>query len=287
VSVWWRTAAVLGPLLLGGCAHGAGQGKANDGPECSGDPLAACTRQPERYPDLLVGLADPVAPLVGRTIAQVRFRKGYLAADEAAQGLLAAKLQPLDVVLVSSKGRLTGNVIPGLFTHTVVHLGSEAQLKRLGLWNSRGIKPYQAEISAGKSFIESDRKGVHLSSIEQVIDTDRVLVLRPRIRDSAWMRKSLCGLLGHVGSRFDFRFDAGETNRLYCSELAFHVLPELDLPVRHLYGRDVVLPDDIAATGLTPRTRLAFALYISGGPEGWTNAPRRTAVSDLVAQWRK
>lgn len=286
MSMWWRTAVVLALFLLAGCAHGGMQGSAK-APGCTGDPLAACARQPERYPPVLIGLADPVAPLLGRTIAEVRFRKGYLADDEAALGLLVSKLEPLDIILVSSKGRLTGNVIPGLFTHTIVNVGSQAQLKRLGLWNRSSVKPHQGAISTGKTFIEADRKGVHLSSAEQILRTDRVLVLRPRIRSHAWMRKSLCSLLGHVGSRFDFHFNAAEPDRLYCSELAFHVLPELNLPVRHLYNRDVVLPDDIAATGLAAGTSLSFVLYIRGGPQGWSSAPPRTAIDDLAAQWQE
>lgn len=288
VLLWWRTAVFVAGIVLAGCAHGPVPSKVAHSPNCGrDDPIAACTRQPARYPELLIGLADPAAPLIGRTIAMVRFRKGYLAEDEAARELLGTKLEPLDVVLVTSKGRLTGSAIPGLFTHTIAYLGSEAQIRRLGMWNDPGLAPFRDAIHSGKIFVESDKKGVHLSTAQQILNADRVLVLRPRFHSPSWIRKSLLAFLGHVGSRFDFHFNAGESNRLYCSELVFHVLPELKLPVRHFYNRDVVLPDDIAATGLEPHTNLSFVLYMRGGPHGWTHESRRTAVSDLAAEWQK
>lgn len=282
-----RTVAVMAMLGVAGCAHGPIQDRPRQNEVCTGDPIAACTRQPARYPNWMVALADPVAPLVGRTIALVRLRSGYLYGDEAARLLLLSRVEPLDIILVSSKGRLSGNAIPGLFTHTIVTLGSESQLRQLGVWNMPGAEPHKDAIRGGRTFVEADHRGVHLSPAERILDTDSLLVLRPKNRGSAWLRTSLCSLLSHLGSRFDFRFDAGEDHRLYCSELAFHVLPELKLPVRQLYNRDVVLPDDVAATGLEPGTSLSFVLYLRGSPQGWTSEPRRAAIADLARNWRR
>lgn len=287
VSVWSPAAVLVMVLLLAGCAHGPIQNPSQQHAVCTGDPIAACTRQPARYPAWAVALADPIAPLVGRTIALVRLRPGHLAGDETAKRLLLSEVEPLDVILVSSKGRLSGNAVPGHFTHTIITIGSEEQLRQLGVWSRPSAEPHQDAIRRGKIFVEADYKGVHLSSAERILDTDRLLVLRPKNRSRTWLRKSACSLLSHIGSRFDFRFDAGEDHRLYCSELAFHALPELKLPVRRLYNRDVVLPDDVAATGLEPGTSLSFVLYLRGGPQGWTSESRRVAIADLARTWRK
>lgn len=283
----WRAVVLATVVFLAGCMHDRGASSAATGSSCTGGPIAQCTRQPARYPDWVVGLADPVAPLIGRTIALVKFRKGYLAKDMAAQKLLESTLQPLDIVLVSAKGRLSGNTIPGLFTHTIVYLGTQKQLARRGVWDDPGVAKFREAIESGKTFVESDKKGVHLSTMEQISDVDRILVLRPRFCDQAWVRKSLLAFFDHIGTRFDFRFNAGDDRKLFCSELAFHVLPELKLPVRHFYDRDVVLPDDIAATGLEGKGRLSFVLYIRGEEGGWTRATRRQAITDLSDQWRQ
>lgn len=284
---FWRVIAVAAVILLTGCAHSSLQDKPNNSSECRQSEVAACFRNPARYPEWLVGLIDPAAPVIGRTVAMVRFREGYLAHDERVQRRLSKELRPLDVLLVSSKGRLTGSAIPGLFTHAIIYLGSQAQIQSLGIWNDPNFIPLRESISSGKTFVESDHRGVHLSTAAQILDVDKVLVLRPRLGSPHRTRKSLVVLAEHLGSRFDYHFDAGEPNRLYCSELVFHVMPELGLPVRHLYRREVVLPDDVAATGLEPRTKLSFVLYLSGKARNWTEQSRRKAISDLAAYWRR
>lgn len=286
-----RTIALIAMLGVVGCAHSPttvhSDRNTASAAGCDTNPIAACWRQPARYPSWLVGMLDPAAPLVGRTIALVRFRPGYLEGDEAARGVLGRALEPMDILLASSKGRLTGHTIPGLFTHTIIYLGTQAQLRRLGLWQDPAVVPFHDAIDNGMLFVESDQKGVHLSTSQMILDADRMLVLRPRIQTPACLRRAVPIFFDHVGSRFDFHFNAGEPKRLYCSELVYHVLPELKLPVRHFYNRDVVLPDDIAATGLESGTRLSFVLYLKGGAKGWTPGSLGTARADLAAEWLK
>lgn len=279
--------ALLALLTLAGCVSTPRTDLAAQPSGSERCTLATCNAQPARYPEWLIGLADPAAPIVGRTIALIRFRKGYLAGDEAAKATLLAALRPMDTVMVSSKGRLTGHAIPGLFTHTVVYLGTETQLRALGMWQDPQVVKYHQTIQSGSIFIESDQAGVHLSKAETILNTDRVLVLRPRSRRANWLRLGVTTFLEHVGSRFDFNFDAGENRRLYCSELVFHILPELQLPVRHFYHRDVVLPDDIAATGLERGTALTAILYLRGQPDGWQKVAPALARADIVNAWSK
>ncbi|MDP3896494.1 MAG: YiiX/YebB-like N1pC/P60 family cysteine hydrolase [Mesorhizobium sp.] len=271
---------------LAGCIHDT---KDQTTPQLKGAPaaLAGCCGSAPAYPGWLIALADPFAPLVGRTIALVEFRKGHLAERPDAHGFILRRLQPLDIVLVSSDNRLTGTAIPGLFSHTTIYLGTEKQLRRLGAWNEPFIAPHRDAIRAGKVFIEADKKGVHLSLAEGVFDTDKAMVLRPRVGGPSCRRKALLRYFEHIGSRFDFRFNAAEGDRLFCAELVHHILPELDLPAARLYGRDTIIPDVIAAAGLSRGTRLGFVAYVRGRRDGWESASASAAINDIAAAWRR
>ena len=257
-----RLLAIAAACLAAGCAHLPQPAAATRGTALHGGRPDLCCTNAARYPEWLIKMADPFAPVVGRALAAVVWRRGYLAQQEAARDRIEARLRPTDIVLVSSKGRLTGRAIPGLFGHAAVYLGSEAELRSLGIWDDERLKPYRQAIRSGAVMIEADRKGVHLSSPDRVLDTDRVVVLRPQLPSAKARRNAALGYVEHVGTRFDFRFDSDESERLFCAELVYHVLPELGVPTRHVYGRDTVIPDDIVAKGLRTPYRLAVVLYV-------------------------
>lgn len=256
---------------LAGCVHRAGDD-------------AGCCSQPERYPPLLVALGEPIAPLVGHALGSVTLRPGHLSRTPGAIPYIEERLRPLDVVVVSSKGRLSGRAVPGLFSHAALYVGSEAELRGLGVWNDPAVKPHQAAIRAGKNMIEADRKGVHLSAPETALDTDRAVVLRPRLSEKR-RRAAAIGLLSHVGSRFDFHFDNAEDAYLYCVELAMHVMPEIGIPADRLYGRMTYLPDRLAATGTAGTGGTRFVLYVRTDRSDWETASARALHADLDAAW--
>ncbi len=264
-------------LSLAGCTHVPSK----DGLTAAAEKGACCVHV-ERYPSWLVAIAEPVAPLVGRTIAHVVWREGYLAGE--AEREILAQLRPLDVLLVSSKGRLSGHVIPGLFGHMAVHLGNEAELRAMGVWNEPSVRRHRDAIRDGATVIESDHKGVHLSRPSRVLNGDRVVVLRPRLSSPA-RRRVLESFYDHLGGRFDFHFDSGDSECVYCAELIDHVAPELHLPRRIAYGRQTIIPDDAAihaARGLIP---FHFLLYVEGDGKGSRRSTRRKLIADIEAEW--
>lgn len=277
-----RFVVALAIACIAGCAAPADPGRAKS--IGSVVPAACCTTEPP-YPDWLVAVVDPVAPLVGRAIALVELRRGYLADRSDALDFVLQRLRPLDIVLVSSNGRLSGRAIPGLFSHTAIYLGTERQLDRLGFWNDPSVSAWRSSIRSGKVFIEADHKGVHLSPAANVLNTDSLMVIRPRLARESCSRDALALLMNHIGTRFDFRMDAGESDRLFCAELAHHVLPQLSLPITRLYGRDTIIPDGLAATALSRRSRLDVVAYVRGTPDGWGAATTRQAIADLYAAW--
>lgn len=269
-------------ITLSACAHQ--QAGPSQGQVMLDGELRQCCLSPEKYPPWLISLAEPAAPVVGRAIGSIRWRKGLLAGTSAEQEIVST-LQPLDIVAVSSPGRLSGRMVPGLFSHVAIYLGTEEQLRREGVWCDARVAPHHAEIRAGATFIEADKKGVHLSPARRVLDTDRVAVLRPRFSGDRRQRAAVAALFGHLGYKYDFNFDNATEERLYCAELAGRTMPEIDLPERIVYGRRTSLPDEIVAGAATGRSRLTPILYARPRGEGWEKASRADLVADIAVRW--
>ncbi len=251
-----------------------------------GTPLEGCCRETEPYPPVLVALIEPFAPAFGNLVGGSILRPGYLA-DPAPQAAALKVVKPLDVVVLSSKGRASGNTIPGMFGHLALYLGTEAELRALGMWNHPTVVPHQAEIRAGAIFIEADRYGVHLSTPDIVLDTDRILLLRPQLAGNARRREVVTGLMQRLGGKFDYHFDNATLDELYCAELVHIVMPELNMPTRIIYGRESILPDDVAAQAAVQVSNLRVAAYFRGEADGWNSADRPALVNDLGEFWRR
>ena len=134
-------------------------------------------------------------------------------------------------------------------------------------------------------FLEADSKGVHLSLARTTLETDRALVVRPRV-DGARRREALEQFLATLGTPFDFHFDADTPDCVFCTELIQRVLPELRLKHHRVYGRNLVFPDEVARVALDGHPRLKPRLYVVGDRQGWRIAPVGQARADIDAEWR-
>lgn len=237
----------------------------------------------EVYPPWVIRLVEPVAEPFGRTAAHVVWRKGRIGGEREAMALLARSVRPLDIVLTKSRGRLTGHLIPGWFTHAVVYLGRESELKALGVWNDAAVKPHQAAIRAGKVWIEAVSRRVKLSPVGKAIDADQLLVLRAPL-GSEHKRKAARALFAHLGTPYDFHMDAADGDALFCAELVDHAMA-LGLPRREQYGRKTIVPAEIAADALAGRGRLAIRLYLKADRDGWAKGDKATLKRDIEAGW--
>ena len=274
LTTWLKCAALA---VLAGCGA-PDPGEVS--PQLVGTPLEGCCLNAETYPRPLIEIADPLAPLIGRTVGAIVLRDGYLQHPEAEAAVLE-RVRPLDLMIASSKGRLSGQALPGLFSHVVIYLGNEKQLKALGMWDDPTVVPFHAEIRAGNVFIEADSPGVHLSSAETVLHTDAVVILRPEISKNSRKREVMRDLYGRIGKDFDFRFDNATTNEIYCAELANITMPELKMPTRMLYGRRAVVPNDVVALAATGRGQLDLVAYVRGRKDGWKVASTEQLLVDM------
>ena len=250
--------------------------------------LAACsTTSPDKddvgpYPSWLIRIAEPAAPAIGMAISTVQWRHGHLNSGSGALAYLQARMRPLDVFLFSNKHRLSGHTGAGLFGHSAVYLGSERELRTMGLWNHPAIVPHHQAIREGRSVIESAQAhGTALAPVVHLADTDRVVLLRPLLGNER-KKADIARLFSLVGTRFDHHYRLDENESIFCTELIELGIPQLRLPRRPIYGREVILPDDVAKQAISGKGRLRFVAYLRADRGGWDSAGPAALDGDIA-----
>ncbi|MDP2118814.1 MAG: YiiX/YebB-like N1pC/P60 family cysteine hydrolase [Hoeflea sp.] len=249
--------------------------------------LARCCTDMEDYPRWFVDMARTVAPVLGTVLSHAAWRSGHLKSKQAAQDAVMDVLQPLDIVLVSSKGRGSGRLIPGLFGHAAIYLGTEQDLQRLGISASPEVKPHLARIRSGHVFIEADAKGVHLSPSSIVLNTDAVAILRPHFDSLQQRRRTALDFVATLGMRFDFLFNVDSTDCTFCAELIHRVMPQLDLPITEIYGVRTIMPDSLAVSAIRKQHGLVLVGYVKGDRKGWRQASMADLIRDIGRDWAR
>ncbi len=231
--------------------------------------LDCCPGQSGAIPPDLVLSAERNSFWIAPASRAVKFRPSWLEDDIGLHQAVLARARPLDVLLIANASRATGLIGGGTFGHLAIYIGTEAELRDLGLWSHPLIVPFQDDIRAGKVVIEALDKDVHLSGSPEVFETDHIALLRPTGVTTSRRREAILALFGDMGARFDFHFDVRDDSAIYCTELLDRAMPELGLPTREMYGREVILPDEIAAQVLAGALPFELRLFIRGYPEGW------------------
>ncbi|WP_051304716.1 YiiX/YebB-like N1pC/P60 family cysteine hydrolase [Chitinilyticum litopenaei] len=192
-------------------------------------------------------LSHGVSMGFGNMVGLVQTRKGKLAQLSAQQqAALAGELKPLDILLEKTPFRLTDKMIPGHYGHVAVWLGSEEELRALGVWE-RIAPHYQQQIRKGGRIVEALRGGVTISTLEHFLNIDDLLVLRDRRTLSPqYRRDAVLTALEQVGKEYDFNFDVMTHERIVCSELAYVVFPDIAWPLDRTLGRYTISPDNVA-----------------------------------------
>lgn len=252
------------------------------------DPVAlvsGCCADVEVYPEPLIRMVEPKAEDKPAFDTSLRVRPPYLLDRPGAAEFVLRHLRPLDILLTSDKGQVSGRLMVGYMTHSLVYLGTEAQLRAAGLWDHPDLVPLQARVRAGEIFYESTPPQVDLNPAERVLNVDAVSIWRPRLT-RAEQRLALGRLLRERGKPFDRLMESRTSDCLYCAELLDIGFPELGLRHRLAYGHDVVIPDEIAADAIRGRVPLEFVGYVHGTAAGRVvSAPLSTLAATIAQYW--
>jgi len=209
----------------------------------------------EQVMDMLAGLGQStigtLSEVFGNGIGLVELRKGKLWQDATVEQALCGKLQPLDLLLEKTPFRLTDKFIPGHFGHVAVWVGTASELDELGiladpLFENPMYEPCESQVRAGHSVLEALRTGVQLSSLAEFLNVDDVAILRPQGLTPEERYASLIRGFGQVGKQYDFNFEVETIDKITCSELPYHVFPDIPWHTEEQLWQHTISPDQVA-----------------------------------------
>lgn len=178
-------------------------------------------------------------------------RKGLLYADKQLEKSILKQLEIGDILLEKTPFRLTDSMIPGHWGHAAIWIGTEQELKNIGLWEHPLVSRYHEQIQRGELVAESLRTGTTLSSLSHFMNIDDLGVIRSRkaLTDEE-MRETIILALRQIGKDYDFNFDVETTDKIVCSQLVYLSYSKVKWPTESVVGRYTISPDNIAIKAL-------------------------------------
>lgn len=226
-----------------------------------------------------------VSAFFGNSVGAVRWRKGYLYKNKDIVSYLAKNLKPLDMIFEKTPFALTDTFIPGNFGHAAIYIGSEAQLKEIGMWNHPKVITHHEALKKGHVIVEALRPGVRTASIKDWMNIDEILILRhPTImennKDEVFRMYSR--IMDQIGKKYDFNFDVTTTDKVVCSELIYHAYGKINWPTKYIMGRATISPDDVAQVVLYKNSPIKFSSYLLSPKKGQIENLDIAALADKL-----
>lgn len=287
------SAALVVAAALSGCSRtDIKPGFAAAAPKMRAESFTCCFEPEKFYPApfirLAIGLSDQLGPAVSSAAYgpyETQIYPGRLTGNTAAEAAIMQGLRPMDILLVSNHSYPLGKLVPGRFSHGLLYLGTEAELRAAGLWSLPALRPYQADIRAGQVLVETAAPATRLRSPAKGFEADRVLALRPDLTP-AERRAAQREVIENLGVPINYSMAVVSPDGHYsCTGLLDHVMPELRFQHREVYGETVVMPDDIAAQAIRGE-RMHVLRYVVGDTDG--GFARRSTfglMADIAAFW--
>ena len=151
-----------------------------------------------------------------------------------------------DIFLEKTPFRVTDSVIPGYWGHAAVYVGTEKELKALGIWEHPVVQQYHKEIKSKKMIVEALRVGVQINSVKEFLNVDSFASLRVKKETKKQRAKRLIRTFRQLGKGYDFNFDIETSNRIMCSELVYITVTSVDWKTDTLLGVYTISPDHVA-----------------------------------------
>lgn len=286
-----RVSAALAPLVIVACAHTeVGPGFIDAAAELDPRHFQCCADPEHFYPEGLIRTAFAIAEDHGPKVADKMYGRykeegypGRLAGNSQAEAALLEQLHPLDIILTANKSYVWGSLIPGRFTHDLIYLGTEAQLRAAGLWETPGFASLQDDVRAGRLFAEAATPMADTVAAGRVLESDGIAVLRPRLSPSE-RRAALAFAAASIGRPYDYTFDTTSADRLACTELVYFAMPGLGIDPIEAYGKMVIFPDQLAAQAIRGE-RMEVVGYLVGNAGGYEWRNLKSMMADIAAYW--
>lgn len=200
----------------------------------------------------------------GFTFGQIQWRKGYLYKNYDAEKKILSRIKPMDVLFDRIGAKLNGKFIPGHWGHNAIWIGTEEELKSLGIWNHDLIKPLQDDIRNGKSIIEALDSGVVLNTMEHFLNIDDIAVTRYKKITKKEVVDGILRAVSHIGKKYDYTFTTETQESLICSEVVYASFPQIKFKEEIVAGRWTITPESIASETFPGGLLETITLYHDG-----------------------
>lgn len=207
----------------------------------------------------------------GAVAGSIAWREGYLKNNRELLNNLEEGLKPFDLLMEKKAYKFTDITIPGHWGHVGVYMGSEEQLRELGLWDLEEMAPFRPHISKGKRIFQVRRWGLVFDSLEDFSNLDEMAVLRVEdftkkgIQD---LTMTLKYLGDQVQKEYDFSFDAMTGETITCTEIIAFSYGPIKWPMDKILGRLTISPNNLAELSFFTGAPLKVVSYITGDENG-------------------
>ncbi|OIQ17083.1 MAG: hypothetical protein BM556_12770 [Bacteriovorax sp. MedPE-SWde] len=210
-----------------------------------------------------------VSGVFGNVVGSVRWRHGYLYDHYWAHNYLLDNLRPLDIIAEKTPFALTDLFIPGHFGHIAVYIGTEEELRELGMWNHPKVVPLHADIKAGKTILESIRPGSRMTSLRAFLEIDEITIVRqPDILENQnQYEKVFVGAIEQLNKKYDFNFDVHTLEKVVCSEVVYHAFGHVNWPTSYLFGRYTITPDEVISLAYYDNSPINYEMAVISNKE--------------------
>jgi hypothetical protein len=203
--------------------------------------------------------------LFGNAMGGFSKRKGLLFQDQAFIQTVEKQLKPMDILLEKTPFRLTDSFIPGYWGHAAIYIGTEDDLKRLGIWEHELVQKFADDISDGKLIVEALRSKVQINSLEDFSNIDDFALLRMRTEMSdKQLADHILRALSHIGKKYDFSFDVETGDTIVCSELHYRTFIDIKFNTTLYLGRSTISVDQVAEQAIEGMPLAPILLFING-----------------------
>lgn len=185
---------------------------------------------------------------------------------------LKTQLRPGDVFITRHDDAMSNLFLPGYWPHGALYIGPpEARL-------TRGIDDvsdgYKHSASEDINILEAKKDGVLLRPIEETLQVDAFVVLRPKLSE-AHINQALSKGLSHAGKLYDFIFNFATSDRLVCTEViyrAYHGVGPISFTLSTKAGRNCLSAEDFLNQAIANDWFEPVSLYGVGRQNTFVNA---------------
>ena len=176
---------------------------------------------------------------------------------QAIRDELLGFIQPGDFFITRHNHAVTNLFLPGYWPHAALYVGEN---------NSHE----QVQWTEKHSTFEALKDGVHFRALEQTLNVDAFVVIRPNF-SAEDKQMAIERVIQHVGKGYNFDFDFFRSDRLVCTEIIYRAYDGLNnksIPLKERMSQQTLSAEDLLDLSLDTNWADPIAIYGVGKSDG-------------------